>query len=135
MSDFGYWSWPLKVVGSYEQVRREIADMEIDFALKKKQVVWRGALKTNTHRKELINVAKGKQWADIKAIEWSGNRLKSGSDVAKALSMPEHCQYQFVLQTEGQWLQALNPPYISNYIYTDIYITRPQLLGTWKIPS
>jgi len=101
MSDFGYWSWPLKLVGSYDQIRREIGDTEIEFAVKKKQAVWRGSVKTNRVREDLIRITKGKKWADVSKIEWSSATAVSGHDVVKALSIPDHCQYQFVIQTEG----------------------------------
>ena len=101
MSDFGYWSWPLDLVGGYEQVRREISDSEVDFARKKKQVIWRGAVKTNQLRKDLIRVTAGKEWADVRGIEWANATEVKDQESARALTMPEHCQYQFALQTEG----------------------------------
>lgn len=101
MSDFGYWSWPLDLVGGYDEVRREIVESEIPFAEKKKQAVWRGAVATNGHREELIRSAERKPWADVKAIVWAGMSDISPEDTGKALSMPQHCQYQFVIHTEG----------------------------------
>lgn len=101
MSDFGYWSWPLDLVGGYDEVRREITESEIDFSKKKKQCVWRGAVATNGHREELIRATEGKEWADVKAIVWAGVSEISPEDNDKALSMPQHCQYQFVIHTEG----------------------------------
>jgi hypothetical protein len=101
MSDFGYWSWPLDLVGAYDEVRREIAEAEVDFAKKKKQAVWRGAVATNEHREELIKVTENKEWADVKAIVWAGVSELNPEDNVKALSMPQHCQYQFVIHTEG----------------------------------
>lgn len=101
MSDFGYWSWPLDLVGGYEQIRREILDTEVDFSAKKKQVVWRGAVKTNKHREDLVRVTAGKEWADVQAILWANATEIKAQESVKALTMPEHCQYQFVIQTEG----------------------------------
>jgi hypothetical protein len=101
MSDFGYWSWPLDLVGAYDEVRREIAEAEVDFVKKKKQAVWRGAVATNEHREELIKVTENKEWADVKAIVWAGVSELNPEDSVKALSMPQHCQYQFVIHTEG----------------------------------
>jgi hypothetical protein len=101
MSDFGYWSWPLEVVGEYEQVRQEIANTEVDFFSKKKMVIWRGAATTNIHRKTLLKVTAGKGWADIQNIEWADATRVKAQDAAKALTLPNHCQYQMVLQTEG----------------------------------
>lgn len=103
MSDFGYWSWPIDLVGGYEQIRQEITSSMIDsnFAGKKKQVIWRGAKKTNNLRNDLLRVAKGQDWADVQAIEWSSASDVKAQDSQKALSMVDHCRYQFVLQTEG----------------------------------
>lgn len=101
MPDFGYWSWPLDLVGEYNQIRQEIFYTENDFFNKSRKVVWRGAVKTNKHRQNLLRVTAGKEWADVQAIRWaSASKLKT-QDLGNALSMADHCQYQFVLQTEG----------------------------------
>jgi hypothetical protein len=115
MPDPRYWSFPSGLVGSYEQIRKEIATTEIDFADKKKQVVWRGALKTNKEGKKLIQATRGKNWADVAGIDW-----QNSIDEETALPMVEHCQYQFVLQIDGIaiFLQIL--PYLKKarlYIY------------------
>ncbi|TVY17332.1 Protein O-glucosyltransferase 1 [Lachnellula arida] len=102
MSDFGYWSWPNDVVGAYEQIRREIAINEMDFADKKKQVVWRGALNTNSIRKNLLSVTANKDWADVEAMQWIDTNSTAGNGVtSNSIPIPGHCQYQFVIQTEG----------------------------------
>lgn len=110
MSDFGYWSWPNDLVGSYEQIRREIAINEIDFADKKKQVVWRGALNTNAVRKNLLSITANKDWADVEAMQWTDTNSTAGNGVtSNAIPIPGHCQYQFVIQTEGKqkdWSQS-----------------------------
>lgn len=101
MSDFGYWSWPNDLIGGYEQVRREIANTEVDFTAKKKQVVWRGALKTNPLRTDLLKATANKEWANVQAMQWSNSTAVADQDLSNALAIPEHCQYQFVVQTEG----------------------------------
>ncbi|KAK0112703.1 hypothetical protein ONS95_014440 [Cadophora gregata] len=101
MSDFGYWSWPLDLVGGYDQIRREIADIEVAFSEKKPQVVWRGAVKTNKFRQDLIRVTNEKIWADVKGILWKDATDLRAQDYGKANSIPEHCLYQFLIQTEG----------------------------------
>jgi hypothetical protein len=107
MSDFGYWSWPLGLVGGYEQIRRQISEVEhgLDFGSKTKLALWRGAVKTNNHRKELINVVKGgEDWADVKHIRWVNARKVMAKDEGIAISIPDHCRYQFVIHTEGCYL-------------------------------
>jgi hypothetical protein len=101
MSDFGFWSWPSNLIGGYEQVRQEITHTEPEFHMKKKQAIWRGALKTNKHREDLLRVTEKKEWADVKSIEWSSAPDPRVSDGSKPISMPEHCQYQFLIHTEG----------------------------------
>lgn len=81
-------------MGEYNEVRREIQDTEPAWEDKKPLVVWRGAPHTNPLREELIKVAKGKSWSDVRAISWDNSTIGF-------LSMPEHCQYQYVVHTEG----------------------------------
>jgi hypothetical protein len=108
MPDFGYWSWPLNLVGVYEQIRQEIADTEPDFDTKRKQALWRGALKTNQYRKDLLRMTTDKEWADVKGIKWSSATDPTVNDGTKPISMSEHCQYQFLIHTEGT--KPLEPP-------------------------
>ncbi|KAG9236164.1 DUF821 domain-containing protein [Amylocarpus encephaloides] len=102
MSDFGFWSWPLSLVGGYEQIRLQISETELGFNSKKRQAIWRGALRTNKHREDLLRVTEGKYWADVKAVEWSTATEPKISNGASPVSMPEHCQYQFLIHTEGR---------------------------------
>lgn len=112
MSDFGYWSWAVDLIGGYEDIRKQISGLETDFDMKKKQVVWRGARKTNPMRENLIRGTEGKEWADVESVDWRDARhVKS----VEAFSIPEHCGYQFVLQTEGMHPpQAPHPSSFSN---------------------
>lgn len=132
MSDFGYWSWPLDLVGGYDEVRREIAEAEMDFTHKKHQAVWRGAVATNGHREELIRVTENKEWADVKAIVWAGVSELNPEDNAKALSMPQHCQYQFVIHTEGTCQDNLKYSQGKGWL-TENY--RPQLLRSGEVST
>lgn len=57
-------------------------------------------MNTNIETQEPMKVTMGKEWADVKEINWeNATELKAG--VATALSIPEHGLCQFVLQTEG----------------------------------
>jgi len=97
MPDFGYWSWPGQFMGEYSRLRSEIMDNEQGWDQKKPQAVWRGATVTNDLRTKLVKVAKGKKWADVLPIQWD----KPGS-LAKGLTVPEHCDYQYLMHTEGK---------------------------------
>ncbi|KAF2404680.1 hypothetical protein EJ06DRAFT_541149 [Trichodelitschia bisporula] len=104
MSDFGYWSWPLGQVGEYSQIRAEIVDAErgVEFKDKIPQAVWRGAAGTNALRKDLLRVTKGKNWADVRELFWASATELRPESASLALSIPAHCRYQFVVQTEGR---------------------------------
>ena len=93
MPDFGYWSWDMEVLGSYEQVRQEMADKVEPFEQKKPAALWRGA-KLNAIREALMKVTQDKPWADVKEIVW-------GSDMNDVIRMADHCHYQYLIQTEG----------------------------------
>lgn len=107
MPDFGFWSWPLDLVGGYEEIRLQISETEPQFNEKKRRAVWRGALETNKHKEELLRVTESKAWADVKAIKWSNAKDPEINDGSSPLSMPEHCQYQFLIHTEGMKLTQI----------------------------
>ncbi|KAJ8071408.1 hypothetical protein OCU04_001729 [Sclerotinia nivalis] len=100
MSDYGFWSWPLNMVGENSKVRGEIFKREKNFFDKTRKVIWRRAVKTNIGN--LLRITAGKEWADVRAVRWAGASKLKIQDAGNALSMSEHCQYQFVLQTEGR---------------------------------
>jgi hypothetical protein len=97
MPDFGYWSWPGPFMGEYSKLRAEIAANEGAWAGKKPKAVWRGATTTNDIRGRLVNATRGKAWSDVQAINWA----KKATLDEFGLSVPEHCDYQYVLHTEG----------------------------------
>jgi Glycosyl transferase family 90 len=97
MPDFGYWSWPEDLIGEYSDIRREVRETESFWAEKVDKAVWRGAITTNDLRKQLIQATKGQEWADVEAINW--DNLKSMQTVA--LTIPEHCDYKYLIHTEG----------------------------------
>lgn len=93
MGDFGYWSWSIEPIGAYNEVRMKIADeVETVFTDKKPVAVWRGAA-LNDQRKKLLDIARGKEWADVKEVVWD--------EKPELLSIADHCRYMFVLHTEG----------------------------------
>ncbi|KAF2435421.1 hypothetical protein EJ08DRAFT_580281 [Tothia fuscella] len=101
MPDFGYWSWPLDVIGAYSQVRSDITENEPDWSDKINKAVWRGATGTNDLRKLLVEVSEGKKWSDVKEISWENStHMAIGMD-ALSISMSEHCNYKYVIHTEG----------------------------------
>lgn len=101
MPDFGYWSWPLDLVGEYQQIRSDIRDSESEWEKKIPKALWRGAIKTNKEvRSALMRVTRRKSWADVDEVTW-----KSRTDVtagSAALPITDHCKYQFLIHTEGK---------------------------------
>jgi hypothetical protein len=125
MSDFGYWSWPVDLIGGYEDIRREIAATEPAFEEKERKVVWRGARKTNENRAHLLEISEGKSWADVSSIDWRDSSHVPEHEV-NAMSVPEHCGYQFVIQSEGKLSFPLDTT-------GELITCRHQLLRSWKI--
>jgi hypothetical protein len=101
MPDFGYFSWPMDMVGAYEQIRTEMAQNAVPFDAKIPKLLWRGALWTNKLRKKLVAATRGKPWADVEEIKW-----KDGSIAAEfeklTVTTVDHCDYQFLMHTEGR---------------------------------
>ncbi|KAF2097380.1 hypothetical protein NA57DRAFT_57970 [Rhizodiscina lignyota] len=102
MPDFGFWSWGLDLVGEYTQIRNQISQSENTFSDKLSKAVWRGTENSQV-RKDLIKVTKPfrQTWADIQSITWSGRIKLSSNSKLKALSIPEHCNWKFLIHTEG----------------------------------
>lgn len=96
MPDFGYWSWAADVVGSYEKVLDKIAEDERLFMEKDQRAVWRGA-GFNEQRKTLLEVSKGRPWADIESIVWDDDPDKRKG----IIPIHDHCRNMFVIHTEG----------------------------------
>jgi len=99
MPDFGYWSWPEPKIGAYHEVQRKAIamDKKVAFAAKIPKVVWRGAILGLAVREKLLSVTKGKDWADVRTLDWG----KHESWVNDKLTMDEHCKYKYVMHTEG----------------------------------
>ncbi|KAH8595077.1 glycosyl transferase family 90-domain-containing protein [Bisporella sp. PMI_857] len=102
MSDFGYWSWSVDLVGAYQEIRDQIAETERAWEEKERKLVWRGWTKNNARRKELLRITSGKDWADVQEVRWATATKVFSGDEGKVLKASEICQYQFVIQTEGR---------------------------------
>ena len=100
MPDFGYWAWDNDVVGSYQQLIRELENKPSEFSEKKEVAFWRGA-DSNEERHNLLKAAEGQKWADIEGVTWG--------DPSKLVKMVDHCDYQYLVQTEGTYFLTLFP--------------------------
>ncbi|KAK7523441.1 DUF821 domain-containing protein [Phyllosticta citriasiana] len=98
MPDFGYWSWPTSPIGEYSDVRFQMGLRErgVPFPEKKEKVLWRGAPMTE-QREKLVAQWEHKPWSDIVPFDWSDPDREK-----KFVDMPDHCQWKYVLHTEGR---------------------------------
>ncbi|CAG7926424.1 unnamed protein product [Penicillium olsonii] len=99
--DFGFWSWPETKAGSTREVqaKAEWAEEEgLTWENKTAKLLWRGVPKMGPKvRDKLMRVTKDKPWADVKALVWD-DKDSLQNDYK---TMPQHCEYQYIAQTEG----------------------------------
>lgn len=101
MPDFGYWSWPEVNISSYNQVRRQMADIDegIDFDKKIPKLLWRGNIATAPElRQRFVDVTHDKPWASVIPIDWNNNSSLRNDFVP----IQDHCRYMFLGQVEGR---------------------------------
>jgi hypothetical protein len=99
MPDFGFYSWPEPMIGTYAEVQQKAVarDKKVSWGFKTPKLVWRGAIPNLPVRQRLLNITKGKDWADVKTINW-GNKESFRHD---RLTMDAHCEYKYLMHTEG----------------------------------
>lgn len=102
MPDFGYFSWPLDLVGAYEQIRTEMAQNAVPFDAKTPKLLWRGVLWTNKLRTKLVAATRGKPWADVEEIMWKDRSNVAAKFEKLTVATVDHCDYQFLMHTEGR---------------------------------
>ncbi len=98
MPDFGFFSWPEPKTGTYTEIRRamEKVDADVPFENKVPKLVWRGA-SLNEDRGTLIERTRGREWADVRSIDWQDPKDLEDNHVALA----DHCRYMFVAHVSG----------------------------------
>ncbi|KAK3937904.1 lactation elevated protein 1 [Diplogelasinospora grovesii] len=111
MPHFSFWAWDLPFVGSMGRAAAAIDDLERTYtgptgwSRKLSKAVWRGTTWFNSvHnpqlRQKLLAAARGKEWADVEALEWT--TAKTGtSNASNALPIEDFCRYKYVIHTEG----------------------------------
>lgn len=100
--DFGFWSWPEIKAGSTKEILLKIEEDEatgrVKWDSKPAQLFWRGVARMGPEiRDKLLAVTANKSWADVKELGW-GDASSMKSDYK---SMPEHCGFRYLAQTEG----------------------------------
>lgn len=105
MPHFSFWSWPLPFIGSVDQALSRIARVEAVYAGrwrdKIEKVVWRGTAWFNSIgntnlRPKLLEITKGKAWADVEDLKWVSN----GENATNAIGIEEFCKYKYIIYTE-----------------------------------
>ncbi|KAF3916683.1 hypothetical protein ABW20_dc0105572 [Dactylellina cionopaga] len=79
MPDYSFWSWPELNVGAWTEARERIFNVDAGLKFKDKisRAVWRGNVNTNPLiREKLVEVARGKDWADVEALTWKKTSFK-----------------------------------------------------------
>ncbi|KAK5076380.1 hypothetical protein LTR64_006140 [Lithohypha guttulata] len=101
MPDFGFFSWPETLAGSMREVQLKAVEEEDirqhPWHNKIEKVLWRGATMGLALRDRLLSVTTGKEWADVVALDWH-DKDSMQHDLK---SMPEHCDYKYLVHTEG----------------------------------
>ncbi|KAI1380965.1 hypothetical protein F4677DRAFT_205899 [Hypoxylon crocopeplum] len=96
---FSFYAWPIAPVGSFRRASDAIAALEsrLPFSSKVPKAVWRGTTWFNNARAgrlrhDLVNLARGKPWADVEPLAANGSN---------ALAIEDFCAYRYVVHTEG----------------------------------
>lgn len=117
ISDHGWFTWPVPLIGEYTQVRKEIAIKEPTWEHKTPQVLWRGVVDLSDIRRKLVNAAEGKEWNNVQGMGWAGHGGAEGGDEKSkgvAMKMSDHCRFQYLAYTEGRRLR-----FLINYVQTN----------------
>lgn len=103
MPHFSFWSWPKPFIGTIDQALSKINDVEnsIPWAQKTDKAVWRGTAWFNSVgntnlRPLLLQVSKGKEWADVENMKWKTN----GVMAENSIGIEDFCRYKYIIYTE-----------------------------------
>jgi hypothetical protein len=95
-----------------DEALQEISKIEerTDWSWEKKidKIVWRGTpwfngLGIPDLRPKLVEETRGREWADVEALEWTGDGLGTARN---ALRVEEFCKFRFIAYTEVSLEQA-----------------------------
>ncbi|KAK4623815.1 hypothetical protein CLAFUW4_05386 [Fulvia fulva] len=81
--------------GSWKDARRRAIQRDSPFASKIPKIVWRGNTGFNSIRPALLEATAGKDWADMKNVDWSAE-----SQVNR-IHQDTYCNYAMTINTEG----------------------------------
>ena len=94
MPDFNFFASP-PIGSSYLDMQRRAKIHDSRLMDKIPKVVWRGVEWTNKFvRGHLLDLTKGKDWADVMEVNWENK--------TNVMRMDDLCRYMFVVHTEGR---------------------------------
>ena len=103
MPHFTFWSWPKAFIGTLSEALTKIEKIESENPWEKKipKVAWRGTIFFNSVmnldlRPKLMQVTKGKEWADVQGIEWEDQ----GYSAKNSIPIEGFCKYKYIIYTE-----------------------------------
>jgi hypothetical protein len=103
MPHFSFWAWPLPFIGTLDSALSRISTVESSTPWSRKidKVVWRGTAWFNSVgntnlRPKLLEVTKGKEWADVEDLKWYSNAEKASN----SLLIEDFCKYKYIIYTE-----------------------------------
>lgn len=103
MPHFGFWSWPQPFIGPLDKALAKIARIEGETPWVRKidKAVWRGTVGFNPIgnlklRPELLRVAMGQDWADVKTLKMEG----PGQPPTNVIPIEYFCRYKYIVYTE-----------------------------------
>lgn len=111
MPHFSFWSWPLQFIGTVDEALARIEAVEREAAWDEKidKAVWRGTAWFNSVgntqlRPQLLQLSKGKEWADVETLNWETNGEKANNSIP----IEEFCKYKYIIYTEVSHLPLLS---------------------------
>ncbi len=98
MPHFSTWSWPEKYLGPVDRALSKIKknEQEVPFENKISKAVWRGTpwfdpLWNINLRPKMIEITKGKEWADVEI--WN-------KDSNNTIQIVDMCKYKYIIYAE-----------------------------------
>ena len=98
MPDFGMYAWPEAMIGSYTNSRRDMRAVEekVPWEEKTQKLIWRGFIFPNYQsRADLVNVARDKPWADVRAESIS-------EPDGQMIPIADFCRWMYVADVKGE---------------------------------
>ena len=103
MPHFSFWSWPKPFIGTMDEALTKIERVEQETPWEKKssKAVWRGTVWFNSIanlnlRPKLMQITKGKEWADVEEMKWENQ----GMTAKNAIAIEDFCKYKYIIYTE-----------------------------------